>query len=187
MFERRKAALASDGGELIQQVSAECRLTMQIAFRAAETRDFEYCARLYFAGMEEAIRALNLHRDAQMAGLRKQWQADQARMITFDGADVGWLQSFTRDGSLFLAQLFVDAPFRRQGIGTEVMRRLIGEASDAQRPVTLGVVKANPALRLYQRLGFHITHEDDRKYYMKREVDTRTATMADMAGSLKPD
>jgi ribosomal protein S18 acetylase RimI-like enzyme len=38
--------------------------------------------------------------------------------------------------------------------------------------VTLGVVKKNPALRLYKRLGFHITHEDERKFYMKRELDT---------------
>jgi hypothetical protein len=32
-------------------------------------------------------------------------------------------------------------------------------------------VKTNPALRLYERLGFHTTHDDDRKFYMKREPD----------------
>jgi len=26
-------------------------------------------------------------------------------------------------------------------------------------------------LRLYERLGFHTTHEDDRKFYMKRDPD----------------
>jgi ribosomal protein S18 acetylase RimI-like enzyme len=33
------------------------------------------------------------------------------------------------------------------------------------------VVKTNPALRLYRRLGFSITHEDQNKFYMRRERD----------------
>jgi ribosomal protein S18 acetylase RimI-like enzyme len=49
---------------------------------------------------------------------------------------------------------------------------LIGEGTRARQAVTLGVVKTNPALRLYKRLGFRITHEDDRKFYMTREPDT---------------
>jgi ribosomal protein S18 acetylase RimI-like enzyme len=35
--------------------------------------------------------------------------------------------------------------------------------------VTLGVVKTNPAKRLYERLGFRVTNEDERKLYMRRE------------------
>jgi ribosomal protein S18 acetylase RimI-like enzyme len=51
------------------------------------------------------------------------------------------------------------------------MNRLIAEAMRTRQAVTLGVVKTNPALRLYQRLGFRITHEDDRKFYMRRDPD----------------
>jgi hypothetical protein len=47
------------------------------------------------------------------------------------------------------------------------MRQLINEATDLNQSIRLGVVKANPALRLYGNLGFEITHEDDRKFYMK--------------------
>jgi hypothetical protein len=42
------------------------------------------------------------------------------------------------------------------------MHRLINEAADAGRPMTLGVVKTNPARRLYP-------NEDERKFYMRRE------------------
>jgi ribosomal protein S18 acetylase RimI-like enzyme len=35
--------------------------------------------------------------------------------------------------------------------------------------VTLAVMKINPALKLYERLGFRITHEDDCKLYMKAQ------------------
>jgi ribosomal protein S18 acetylase RimI-like enzyme len=47
------------------------------------------------------------------------------------------------------------------------MKHVISEAAGAGRAVTLGVVKTNPALRLYERLGFQITHEDDRKFYIR--------------------
>ena len=52
------------------------------------------------------------------------------------------------------------------------MHRLIDEATGLHQAMTLGVVKTNPAKRLYERLGFRTTHEDDRKFYMRREPDT---------------
>lgn len=148
---------------------------MPVDLRPADAGDFDYCAALYFAEMEGIIRQLNLDRAAHAAGLRQRWDVAQVRMITLDGADIGWLQSMTRDDALFLGQLFVEAGFQRRGIGTQVMHRLIDEAARSGQAVTLGVVKTNPALRLYQRLGFRITHDDDRKFYMRR--DPRSDTM----------
>jgi GNAT superfamily N-acetyltransferase len=142
---------------------------MNVAFRPALPEDFDYCERLYFAEMERINRELKLDRDLQVASFRRQWQATQVRIIMLDDADIGWLQSTTRDGAFFLGQLFVEASRLRRGIGTAVMNRLIGEATRARQAMTLGVVKSNPAKRLYERLGFHVTNEDDRKFYMRRE------------------
>ena len=63
----------------------------------------------------------------------------------------------------------MDRPFQRCGIGTELMKSLIEEAKNAGQSVRLNVVKINPARRLYERLGFRITHEDELKLYMKRD------------------
>jgi ribosomal protein S18 acetylase RimI-like enzyme len=145
------------------------RLAARTAFRPARPEDFDYCARLYFEGMENIIKELNLNMDAQVAGFRQRWDVTQVRIITLDGTDIGWLQSFAKDDALFLAQLFIDSTLRRQGIGTEVVKGLIEESANAGRAVTLGVVKTNPALRLYERLGFRTTHEDQRKFYMRRD------------------
>ena len=95
----------------------------------------------------------------------------QVRIIVLDGTDVGWLQTVREDGDIFIAQVFVDSPFQRRGIGTEVMKRLISEAAALNLAVRLNVVRTNPALRLYERLGFRVAHEDDRKFYMKRVAD----------------
>jgi ribosomal protein S18 acetylase RimI-like enzyme len=51
------------------------------------------------------------------------------------------------------------------------VQAIIEEARRAHKAITLGVVKINPARRLYERLGFRITHEDQHKFYMRREPD----------------
>jgi ribosomal protein S18 acetylase RimI-like enzyme len=149
---------------------------MQIALRPAVAQDFDYCKRLYFAEMNWVIEELRLDRVAQAVSFQQQWAAEEVRIITLDCSDVGWLQSATQDDGLFVAQLFVDGPFQRQGIGTEVMNRLIADAARGNLAVRLEVVKINPALRLYERLGFHITGEDDRKFHMKRDPDSDLPT-----------
>lgn len=141
---------------------------MQTILRPARAEDFHYCEALYFAEMERTIAKLRLDPAAHAAGFRERWDVTQVRMITLDGRDIGWLQTMTREGALFLGQLFVAPAFQRRGIGTEVMNCLIDEAKRAGQAMTLGVVKTNPALSLYRRLGFQVTHDDDRKFYMRR-------------------
>jgi GNAT superfamily N-acetyltransferase len=147
---------------------------MPIALRPARADDFDFCARLYFSGMDEIIRELKLDMALQTANLRERWDVKEVEIITSDGKDVGWMQSSIQDDARFLEQIFIDAPFQRRGIGTGIIHRLIDRANRAGQPVTLGVVKINPARRLYQRFGFSITHEDDRKFYMRREADGAT-------------
>jgi ribosomal protein S18 acetylase RimI-like enzyme len=142
---------------------------MPVALRPAIDCDFDYCRRLYFGEMEWIIEKLNLDRAAQEVGFKGQWNPGQVRIIVLDGVDIGWLQTVTQDDDFFIAQLFVDRPFQRRGIGTELMKRLIEQAERARQAVLLSVVKINPARRLYERLGFRVTHEDGLKAYMKRD------------------
>jgi ribosomal protein S18 acetylase RimI-like enzyme len=45
---------------------------------------------------------------------------------------------------------------------------VIGQADELGLPVRLGVVRFNPALGLYERLGFKTVGEDQYKFYMER-------------------
>jgi ribosomal protein S18 acetylase RimI-like enzyme len=85
--------------------------------------------------------------------------------------DIGWMQTARVDGAIFLKQLCLDWRFQRQGIGGSLVQALIKEAGRTGRAVTLGVVKINPARRLYERLGFRTTHEDQHKFYMRHAPD----------------
>jgi len=142
---------------------------MPVALRPAIDGDFDYCRSLYFCEMQWIIEELHLDSAAQEFRFKEQWDPAQVRIVSLDGFDIGWLQTDTQDGDFFIAQLFVDRPSQRKGIGTEVMKRLIEEAERREQSVRLEVVKINPARRLYERLGFRITHEDERKLHMKRD------------------
>ena len=139
---------------------------MQMVLRPALQQDFDYCRRIYFAEMNWIIEELHLDPAAQQVSFQQQWDPTQVRIMVLDGADAGWLQTITQAHELFIAQMFVDRPLQRKGVGTEVIKRLIGEATQLNRTVRLNVVKINPVRRLYERLGFRVTHEDDRKFYM---------------------
>jgi GNAT superfamily N-acetyltransferase len=147
---------------------------MRIAVRPARVEDFDFCSDLYFSEMGRTIRELNLDVGKQAANLRQRWDLQQVRIITLAGDDIGWVQSMIEGDALFLGQLFVEPAHQGHGIGTTIVRRLIEEAACERRAVTLGVVKTSPALRLYRRLGFRTTREDDRKFYMRRDPDPPT-------------
>jgi len=135
--------------------------------RSAHPHDFPFCERLYFAEMGNIITQLGLDMARQWESFERQWHVAEVRIITMSGEDIGWLQTKTSDSTLFLGQLYLSAHMQRQGIGTRVLQMLIEEARRAGKPITLGVVKINPARRLYERLGFQRTHEDRHKVYMR--------------------
>ena len=114
---------------------------MSIALRPARSGDFEFCARLYFSGMEETIRQLKLDMVTQNRNLRERWNVEEVRIITSDGTNVGWMQSSIR--TAHDSDGYIDTPFQNRGIDDIMVDR---RGQTGRRPVTLGVVKTNPAL-----------------------------------------
>jgi ribosomal protein S18 acetylase RimI-like enzyme len=153
-------------------------MSERVTLRPVRPADMAFCKRLYFEGMGWIIEALKLEFAKQHEGFARQWQSDQVRVITVAGEDVGWLQSMPMDDAIFLGQLYLAAGFQRQGIGTEVLRMLIEETEPSGKAITLGVVKINPARRLYERVRFRTTHEDQDKVYMRREPDRHGENVA---------
>jgi ribosomal protein S18 acetylase RimI-like enzyme len=142
---------------------------MHITLRAARDQDFDYCWAVYTAQSAWMVRALNLDKAAQAEHFQKKWSARETRLIECENVNIGWLQTRPQDGTVFLAQFFIDLAFQNQGIGTHVMRQLLKDAAEGNSAMTLAVVRINPAMNLYKRLGFYVTHEDEEKAYMRRE------------------
>lgn len=140
---------------------------MSLSLRPATAADFEFCKRMY---VEEARRhspAAGFDALAVADSIAQRWSAEQTSIIIRDGTDIGWVQTIEQEGALFIRQFMLNSSFRGRGIGTAVMQLLMADAARRDRALTLGVVKTNRAKNLYERLGFRITHEDDRKFYMR--------------------
>ena len=59
------------------------------------------------------------------------------------------------------------AAYRGKGIGTALLQAMLGLlSSEGYKKVSLSVQKANPAARLYERLGFKTVRETDEEYVM---------------------
>ena len=145
---------------------------MNIILRPADAGDYDFCRNLYFAENDWILEALGLDRAAHEALFPELWKVSEVRLIVADGEEIGWLQIEAQTGALFLGQIYIVRSSQRHGIGTEVLRHIIAEAAAAHLPLKLDVAKINPALRLYQRLGFQITSEEQHKFNLTLEPGT---------------
>jgi len=84
------------------------------------------------------------------------------QIIVTGGRDAGLLHVQHDADGVFLANIQVHPDFQNRGLGTAVIRALLGDAQARREPVRLQVLKVNrAACRLYQRLGFAVTGETE--------------------------
>jgi ribosomal protein S18 acetylase RimI-like enzyme len=104
----------------------------------------------------------------QRGSFAAQWKADEVKIVAVDGNDVGWLQISETPSEIRLQQLFISPEHQRIGIGTKVLSDLVAAWQGSQKPITLTVLKSNPARRLYERFAFSVVGEVGVKYQMTR-------------------
>lgn len=92
--------------------------------------------------------------EAQHAWYRDHYEGAQFDVILVDGAPAGRLYVHRRPAEIRLVDITLLPEFRQGGLGTSLLRDLLAEGEAAGKPVTIHVETFNPAMRLYERLGF---------------------------------
>lgn len=92
--------------------------------------------------------------EAQHAWYQEHYGDAQFDLVLVDGAPAGRLYVHRRATEIRLVDISLMPELRGQGTGTSLLRELMAEAEAAGKPLTIHVEKYNPAMRLYQRLGF---------------------------------
>jgi ribosomal protein S18 acetylase RimI-like enzyme len=92
--------------------------------------------------------------NAQHSWYQEHYVGAEFQVILVDGEPAGRLYVHRRNAEIRLVDITLLPEFRQGGVGTSILRELLAEGEAAGKPVTIHVEIYNPALRLYQRLGF---------------------------------
>lgn len=141
---------------------------MQFQFIRATENDRPYLLALRYLTM-----VAHLEKSGQFLSESEQeaWLNDAYEcfhLIVYQDEPVGALKYRVLDNCLEIMQLQIHPNFQGRGMGRKVMEQVLKETKC--QTAELSVLKENPALKLYQRLGFFITGEDEYEFYMRKQI-----------------
>jgi ribosomal protein S18 acetylase RimI-like enzyme len=142
-----------------------------IDFRRATENDFDFLYALHVATMKEYVDKTWGWNDVfQETTFRKRYIPAELQIITCDGKDMGMLSIEEREDDVFLRAIEVHPDYQNKGVATSIIHTIIADGIQKKKPVRLYVLKANPAKRLYDRLGFSIIEETATHYIMLTSI-----------------
>jgi ribosomal protein S18 acetylase RimI-like enzyme len=136
--------------------------------RQAGPEDFGFALALYLESTKPLLIALGRWDEERVrARFVEDFTPERAQMLHADGAEIGWIQVTDNGEGLHLDQLHLIEGYRNRGIGTRLIQALLDRGRRSGKWVGLNVIRGNPAIRLYQRLGFALIGEEDDKLQMR--------------------
>jgi ribosomal protein S18 acetylase RimI-like enzyme len=153
---------------------------MTISLRPFRPDDQEFLYQLYASTRLHEIAGFGWPAAQQEMFLRMQFKAQyrsyeaayehaEHQIVEQDGKPVGRIMVLWQKDFALLVDIALLAEHRGRAIGGELLRDLIQQCARKRVPLRLQALKNNPALRLYQRLGFATTGEDQMYIQMERQ------------------
>ncbi|NRB22402.1 N-acetyltransferase [Shewanella sp.] len=133
--------------------------------------------RAYLLSLRKLTMVEHLENSGQyLSGAEHEIRLDDAyacsHLIIFNSETIGTLK-YQEDGCIVeIMQIQIHPDFQGQGLGKKVILQVLTKAKN--KAVELTVLKDNPALKLYQRLGFIITGEDKFEYHLQATKANRS-------------
>jgi ribosomal protein S18 acetylase RimI-like enzyme len=106
--------------------------------------------------------------EAQDAWYREHYASASFDVILVDGEPAGRLYVLRRDAEIRIVDIALLPEQRGSGVGTSLLRELLAEADAAGKSVAIHVERMNPALRLYERLGFSVAEDKGVYLFLER-------------------
>jgi ribosomal protein S18 acetylase RimI-like enzyme len=151
-----------------------------IAFRPIRADDEEFLSNLYASTRTEELaqvqwsdaekrQFLEMQFAAQHRYYQEQFPDAECSILLLDGDPIGRLYVDRRDDEIRILDIALLPESRNAGIGGVLIGELLEEARRLGVPVRIHVEQFNPALRLYQRLGFRKIGETGVHHLMEWE------------------
>lgn len=143
-----------------------------LEYRPVERRDLDWLLWLRRETMTPHQQAAGLEPTEARHAERVMDDYEAIRIAVLDRNDVAMIKLIEETSEWHLDQLQVDPLLHRSGIGSRMLEDLLVSARDADMPVSLRVLKVNPARRLYERFGFVTVSETELAWRMRWTGDT---------------
>jgi ribosomal protein S18 acetylase RimI-like enzyme len=153
-----------------------------VRLRPAEDADYAFMRVLYATGRElekphfgfsdEQWEQFMDHQfSAQTQHYKAHYPTARFEIIERDGAPIGRLYVDVWESEIRIVDVALMPEARNSGIGSALLHDIFGEARAAEKPVTIHVEAYNPAMHLYQRLGFQAVDTNGAYVLMKWSPD----------------
>lgn len=141
---------------------------MNFSLRKAERADLDFIWRLRIATMKEAIS----HSYGWNEETQRGYAAESLRgeIVLVDERPVGVLTLADWTNELHIVWVAILPEMQRHGLGSALIGYCRRQALKAGKPLTLQVLRDSPAVRLYERHGFHIYDQNGSHKLLMRWV-----------------
>jgi len=151
-----------------------------ITFRPVTAEDGEFLYNLYASTRAEEMALTGWNENEIEGFLRMQFQLQHVQymenyknggtfeIILVDNTPAGRLYVQRKPDDIRVIDIALLPEFRRKGTGSKIMEELIAEADRENLPLSLHVEQNNPALGLYENLGFQRKDLVGIYYFMER-------------------
>ena len=161
----------------------------QITLRKVLPEDAQFLERLYFDTRRHEVSAWGWPAAQQEMFLRMQFNAQHLsystafpdaddHIVSVDDSVAGRIMIVREQADKRVIDIALLEEHRNHGVGTELLRRVIDECAAEDSALRLQVLRGNPAVRLYQRLGF-IESGGDAIYMQMEWTATERLSMAE--------
>jgi ribosomal protein S18 acetylase RimI-like enzyme len=159
---------------------------MDVSLRPVREDDADFLYRLYASTRQAEMAAwgwdkaqqnffIQMQFRAQRMGYASEFPDAEHRVILVDDEPAGRVIVHRAKEAMRLVDIAVLTEYRNRGVGTRVIRDLTVEAGACNQALLLQVSKGNPAIHLYQRLGFVTNGEDELFHKMLWEPASKRA------------
>jgi ribosomal protein S18 acetylase RimI-like enzyme len=155
----------------------------KIDFRPISEKDQTFLYSLYASTREDELAQTGWTNFEKENFLRQQFVAQhefymeqfsnaQFQVIQLNSKPIGRLYIDHRTNEIRLIDIALLPEYRNQGIGHSLLTDIINNAAKANKPVRIHVERYNPAMHLYERLGF-VRIGDTGVYYLMEKAPQR--------------
>lgn len=149
---------------------------MSLALRPVEPEDEAFLCLVYASTRAEELTLVDwtaeqkaafvlMQFTAQSSYYREHYSEADFGIILYRGSPVGRLYVARGQEEIRIVDIALLPEHRNAGIGSALLKEILAEAERESKVVTIHVEQFNPALRLYQRLGF-TKKADQGVYYL---------------------